>query len=168
MHYFYSDQLSVCPTCWNVALTESPKVQTVHRTITIATKRKSEIPVALLSNNKHHSSNGKPHNWYSVQQSVWTSCCTIALTVSPTVQTVHRTIALATKVILHYLFHTCTKNKTLSTDGSPIFILRPKIILPYPLDFYTYSEPHSTDGTPHNCSSDQEWVCISYCPVALI
>jgi len=61
---------------------------------------------------------------YSDQQSVCPTCCPVALTVSPTVQTLHHTIAIVTNS------------------------------LPYLLPCCTNSKPHSTDGTPHNCQAD--------------
>jgi len=78
------------------ALTVNPTVHTVHRTIDIETNGQSALPVALCTNSKPHNTDRTPHNCYSDQQSVYSTCCNVALTVSPTVQTVRRTITIVT------------------------------------------------------------------------
>jgi len=95
-HNCCSDQKSVCPTCCPVALTVSPKVQTVLCTNAIVTNSPSALPVPCCTYTKSHSTDVSPHNYYSDQQSVCPTCCPVALTVSPTVQTVDRTIAIVT------------------------------------------------------------------------
>ena len=44
------------------------------------------------TNSKPHNTDGTPHNFSSDQQSVCPTCCPVALTVSPTIQSAHRTL----------------------------------------------------------------------------
>jgi len=96
-HNSYNHQQSVCPTCCPVALTVLPKVQTVHHTFAIVSKVSLYFLLHFCTNSKPQSTDGTPHNCYSDQQSVCLTCCHVAPTVSDTVQTVHRTIAIVTK-----------------------------------------------------------------------
>jgi len=136
-HNYYSCQKSVCLTCCTVALSVRTAVQTVHRTIAIVSKSQSAYLLHCCTSSKPQNTDGTPHNYYSGQQSVCLTCCTVALSVRPAVQTVHRTIAIVANSQSAYLLPCCTNSK-----------------------------PHSTDCSPHNCYCDQQSVCPSCCPVA--
>ena len=97
-HICYSDEHLVCPTCCSVALRLSSTIQTVQRTNTIETKIQSNLPVACCTNSKPHSTDCIPPNCYSDKYLVNTSCYPVALTVIPTIQTVHRTIKIVTNI----------------------------------------------------------------------
>ena len=106
-----------------VALRGNQKIQTENRTITLGPKIILPSLMPCCTKNMPHSTDVTPHNCYSVQESVCPICCTkcktqntdcttyncysdiqsgctnscpVAPTVSPTIQTVHRTIAIET------------------------------------------------------------------------
>jgi len=166
-HNCYSVQQSVYPTCCPVALTVSPKIMMVHRTIAIVTNISLPYLLPCCTNSKPHCTDGTAHNCYRFQRSVCLSCCTLALTISPTVLTVHRTIAIVTNSPSAITGPVAlTVNPRLETVTAQL-LQGSRISLPYLLPFCTNSKPHSADGKPNNCYIDQQSVWRTCCPVVL-
>ena len=134
----YSTQPSVCPALCPFVLTESPRIQMVHRTIAIVTNSQSVLPVSLLHYSKPHSTEGALHNCYRFQQSVCPTCCPVALTESLPLQTDLRTFAIVTN----------------SQSALPVSLL-------------LSSKPHNAVVSPHNWYNDQQSFCPTCCPVTL-
>ena len=111
-HNSYSDQQSVSPTCCTVALTVSPTVQTTHHTIAIVTNSQSAYLLPCCTNSKPHITDVIPHNCYSDQQSVCTTCCSFALTKIPAIQTAHRTLNIYRCEQNRRCFHVNTETET--------------------------------------------------------
>ena len=137
-HNCYSDQQSVCTTCCLVALTESPTIQTVHRTIAIVTNNQTAFQFPCCTKSRNQNKDATPNSSCNEQHSVCVTRCPIELTADTTIQTVNHKFAIINKICLPYLLQICTKNK-----------------------------PQNTDGTPHNCCSNQKPVCLTCCFVAL-
>jgi len=138
-HNFYSDQQSACSNCCLVALRVSCMFQTLHHTIAVVTNSQYTLPVALLQPNfKPQNMNGIPHICYSDEHLVCPTCCSVALRLSSTIQTVQRTNTIETKIQSNLPVACCTNSK-----------------------------PHSTDCIPPNCYSDKYLVNTSCYPVAL-
>ena len=167
-HICYSDEHLVCPTCCPVALIVSSTIQTVKRTNTIETKIQSNIPVACCTNSKPHSTDCIPPNCYSDKYLVYTTCYPVALTVIPTILTVHLTIKLVTNIspTLHVtmLHLQGDSNYRRYTTQMQLYLI---FSLPYLLACCTKSKPHSSDGTPHSFNSDEIIFCPTCCPSEL-
>jgi len=86
---------------------------------------------------KTYSTDRTPHTCYSEKQLVCITCCTVALIISPTIQTAHSTIAIVTNSQSALPLACCTGSKT------------------------------TVQQTPHNYYSDHQSLCATFCTVAL-
>jgi len=66
-------------------------------TISTLTNSQSSLPVDFCTDSKSRSEDYTLRNYCSVEQLLCTTCCNGTIIISPTLQTVHRTIAIGSK-----------------------------------------------------------------------
>ena len=120
-----------------------------------------------FTNSKPRYTDGIPHNCYSDQHSFCLNCCPFAFTAIPTLQTVHRTMVIVTKISLPYMLPCCTNSKPHSTDGTPHISNSIQNLFCPPTAFSIIGRAQTSDGTPHNYNSVQQSVSLPSGSVAL-